>query len=69
MDTRYSTATDRNDYIIPTGHILQDPAVIVNTNMNKWAEQILLILSSILIMVFLSLGMFISVLAELAMHR
>jgi hypothetical protein len=45
------------------------PAVKVNTLMNKWAEQILLILSSILIMAFLSMGMFISVLAELAMHR
>jgi hypothetical protein len=45
------------------------PAVDVNILMNKWAEQILLIVSSILIMAFLSIGMFVAVLAELAMHR
>ena len=46
-----------------------DPAVTLNTQMNKWAEQILLIVSSILILAFLSLGMFVSVLVEWAMHR
>jgi hypothetical protein len=45
------------------------PAVKVNTQMNKWAEQILLIISSILIMAFLSMGMIVAILAELAMHR
>ena len=49
--------------------LLLGPAVTVNTLMNKWAEQILLLLSSILILVFLSLGMFVSVLAELAMSK
>ena len=45
------------------------PAVKVNTLMNKWAEQILLIVSSILIMAFLSMGMFVSVIAEWSMNR
>ena len=49
--------------------LLLGPAVTVNTLMNKWAEQILLLLSSILILVLLSLGMFVSVLAELAMSK
>jgi hypothetical protein len=45
------------------------PAVSVNTHMNKWAEQILLIVSSILIMAFLSLGMFVSIIAQWAMDK
>jgi hypothetical protein len=45
------------------------PAVTLNTQMNKWTEQILLIVSSILILAFLSLGMVVAILAELAMHR
>ena len=70
MDKRYSLTHNRSNYIIPIGHMVYiGPAVNVNILMNKWAEQILFLLSSILILVFLSLGMFVSVLAELAMNK
>ena len=45
------------------------PAVTLNTLMNKWIENFILIVSSIVIMAFFSLGMIVATLAELAMHR
>ena len=49
--------------------LLLGPAVKVNILMNKWIENFILIVSSILIMAFFSMGMFVSVIAEWSMNR